>query len=110
MNQSDCKLCWNATKMEPETDEPDEIYKGWGIWVECPNGGIIAVIVQKDDQLFDAATFLDYGSRDFESILFEARCFIDEQEPEPTYPLLDLLEQQTQANSKPTPSDRKGAA
>ncbi len=101
MNKEDCKLCWNATKMEPETDEPDEIYKGWGIWVECPNGGILAVIVQKDDQLFDAATFLDYEGNDFDSVFAEARFFIDEQEPEPTYPLLDLLEQQTQANSRP---------
>lgn len=87
--------------MKPESGKPDEIYKDWGIWVECPNGGILAVIVQKGDLLFDAATFLDYEPDDFKSILFEVRCFIDEQEPEPTYPLLDLLEQQNLASSKP---------
>jgi hypothetical protein len=93
MNKEDCKLCWNATKMEPETDEPDEIYKGWGIWLESPNGGIIAAIVRKGEQLFDSATFLDYEGDDGAAILAEAHLFVDEQEPEPTYPLLDLLDQ-----------------
>jgi hypothetical protein len=92
MNKADCKLCWNATKMEPEADEPDEVYKGWGIWLESPNGGIIAAIVRKEEQLFDSATFLDYDPLDKGSILAEAHFFIDEQEPEPTYPLLELLE------------------
>jgi hypothetical protein len=95
MKKEDCKLCWNATRMESSSDEPDETYKGWNIWLECPNGGILAVIVQKGKQLFDAPTFLDYEPSDRESydlILAEAQYFIDEQEPEPTYPLLDLLE------------------
>jgi hypothetical protein len=94
MKKEDCKLCWNATKME-SSDEPDETYKGWNIWLECPNGGILAVIVQKGEQLFDAPTFLDYepGEREsYGAILAEAQCFIDEIEPEPTYPLLELLE------------------
>lgn len=95
MKKDDCKLCWNATKMESSSDEPDEAYKGWNIWLECPNGGILAVIVQKGEKLFDAPTFLDYepGEREsYDLILAEAKCFIDQQEPEPTYPLLELLE------------------
>jgi hypothetical protein len=95
MNRADCKLEWNATKMESSSDEPDEGYKGWGIWLECPNGGILAAIIQKEEQIYDTLTFLDYEPGEHESydlILAEAQCFIDELEPEQTYPLLELLE------------------
>jgi hypothetical protein len=95
MNREDCKLEWNATKMESSSGEPDEVYKGWEIWLECPNGGVLAAIIRKEEQIFDTPTFLDYDPGDItasDSILTEARCFIDELEPEPTYPLLELLE------------------
>jgi hypothetical protein len=81
--------------MESSSNEPDAVYKGWTIWLECPNGGILAVIVQKGEQLFDTPTFLDYepgDSESYDAILAEAHAFIDKQEPEPTYPLLELLE------------------
>lgn len=69
----------------PETSrytEFDEEYKGWKIWLDCPNGEILAVdILHYERELWlGTPTYEEFEYDDDEKIIAHAKKLIDEIE------------------------------